>query len=201
MWNRFVRRMTRGEDGLRVKRRRKLLSIAHSYVVTMNRRLPLPRGWRRWGETCWEITAAAPKYFRGSNDLRPVRLDAPANEPCPVVPVDAYLTGRMHFFVYGWRLKSLLAQPWDLVHCWEKPYIAAGGQMAWWAPPKDAAGLLFRPEPEQELSPAVQVDREVRHGPRGGLDLQRTARRRESEGPVRVRRPADGADPAGDRYV
>jgi glycosyltransferase involved in cell wall biosynthesis len=62
-----------------------------------------------------------------------VRLDALANEACRLVPVDAYLTGRTHVFVYGSRLKSLLAEPWDLVHCWEEPYIAAGGQTAWWA--------------------------------------------------------------------
>jgi phosphatidyl-myo-inositol dimannoside synthase len=123
-----------------LKRRRRLLSIAHSYVVTMNRRLVHEMA--RLGGEDWEITAAAPRYFRGSNDLRPVRLESLANEPCPVVPVDAYLTGRMHFFVYGWRLKTLLAEPWDFVHCWEEPYIAAGGQMALWAPRR--APLVFR---------------------------------------------------------
>jgi phosphatidyl-myo-inositol dimannoside synthase len=114
-----------------MKRPRRLLSIAHSYVVTMNRRLAHEMA--RLGRDDWEITAAAPRYFRNSNDLRPVRLDPQSNEACPVVPVDSYLTGRTHFFVYGWRLKSLLAEPWDLVHCWEEPYIAAGGQTAWWA--------------------------------------------------------------------
>ena len=123
-----------------MKRRRKLLSIAHSYVVTMNRRLAHEMA--RLGGEGWEITAAAPRYFRGANDLRPVRLDASANEPCSLVPVDAYLTGRMHLFAYGWRLKALLAQPWDLIHCWEEPYIVAGGQMAWWAPRRSP--LVFR---------------------------------------------------------
>jgi glycosyltransferase involved in cell wall biosynthesis len=122
-----------------VKRRRRLLSIAHSYVVTMNRRLAHEMA-RAGGEE-WEITAAAPKYFRNSNDLRPVRLDALANEACRLVPVDAYLTGRTHVFVYGPRLKSLLAEPWDLVHCWEEPYIVAGGQTAWWT---HRTPLVFR---------------------------------------------------------
>src|SRR5579859_11754 len=115
-----------------MRRRRRLLSIAHSYVVTMNRRLAHEMA--RLGGENWEITAVAPRYFHGSNDLRPVRLGPLANEPCPVVPVDAYLTGRVHFFTYGWRLKSLLAGPWDLVHCWEEPYIAAGAQVACWSP-------------------------------------------------------------------
>ncbi len=115
-----------------MKRRRRLLSIGHSYVVTMNRRLAHEMA--KLGGDDWEITAVAPRYFQAPNDLRPVQLDSPGNEPCPVVPVDAYLTKRVHFFTYGWRLKSLLAGAWDFVHCWEEPFIAAGGQVAWWAP-------------------------------------------------------------------
>jgi glycosyltransferase involved in cell wall biosynthesis len=82
----------------------------------------------------WEVTAVAPRYFKASNDLRPVRLAAVENEACDVVPVDAYLTGRIHVFCYGLKLRSLLADPWDLVHCWEEPYIFAAAQTAWWAP-------------------------------------------------------------------
>ncbi len=114
-----------------MKRRRRLLSISHSYVVTMNRRLAHEMA--KIGGDDWDITAVAPRYFQGFRDLRPVRLDPMADEPCPLVPVDAYLTGRVHFFTYGWRLKSLLSGPWDLVHCWEEPFIAAGGQVALWA--------------------------------------------------------------------
>jgi glycosyltransferase involved in cell wall biosynthesis len=115
-----------------MRRRRRLLTIAHSYVVTMNRRLAHEMA--RLGGEDWEITAVAPRYFHGSNDLRPVHLDPLADEPCPLIPVDAYLTGRVHLFTYGWQLRSLLAGPWDLVHCWEEPYVAAGGQVAWWTP-------------------------------------------------------------------
>jgi glycosyltransferase involved in cell wall biosynthesis len=117
-----------------VKRRRRLLSIAHSYVVTMNRRLAHEMS--RVGGDDWEITAATPRYFRGSKDLRPVHLEPAANEPYRLVPVGAYLTGRVHIFAYGLGLKSLLAEPWDLVHCWQEPYIAAGGQITLWAPPR-----------------------------------------------------------------
>ena len=31
---------------------------------------------------------------------------------------------------YGRELSSLLAEPWDLVHCWEEPYVAAAYQIA-----------------------------------------------------------------------
>ena len=115
-----------------MNRRRRLLSIAHSYVVTMNRRLAHELA--RVGSDQWEVTAVAPAYFHGGRDLRPVHLETSGSEPCRLVPVSAYLTSRMHCFLYGRRLRSLLAEPWDLVHCWEEPYVLVGGQVAWWAP-------------------------------------------------------------------
>jgi phosphatidylinositol alpha-1,6-mannosyltransferase len=111
-------------------RPRRLLSIAHSYVVAMNRRLAHEMA--RVGGDRWEVTAVAPTYFHGGNDLRPVRLETNGPEPCRIVAVPAYLTRRVHVFFYGWRLRSLLAERWDLVHCWEEPYILVGGQVAWW---------------------------------------------------------------------
>jgi glycosyltransferase involved in cell wall biosynthesis len=113
-------------------RPRRLLSIAHSYAVAMNRRLAHEMARLRGGS--WQVTAVAPSYFYGSNDLRPVRFEPVAGEPCRVEAVPAYLTGRVHVFVYGWRLRSLLAEGWDLVHCWEEPYVLVGGQVAWWTP-------------------------------------------------------------------
>ena len=61
-----------------MKRRRRLLSIGHSYVVTMNRRLAHEMA--KLGGDDWEITAVAPRYFQAPNDLRPVQLDSPGNE-------------------------------------------------------------------------------------------------------------------------
>lgn len=121
-------------------RPRRLLSVAHSYVVGMNR--SLAHEMARCGGAAWEVTAVAPKYFHGGNDLRPVRLEPADPEPCRLVPVDAYFTRRVHAFLYGRRLRSVLAEGWDVVHCWEEPYILAGGQVAWWTPP--GAALVFR---------------------------------------------------------
>lgn len=112
-------------------RPRRLLSIAHSYVVAMNRRLAHELA-RADGGT-WEVTAVAPTYFHGSNDLRAAHLHPLATEPYRLVGVHAYLTSRVHVFFYGRRLRHLLSEPWDLVHCWEEPYILVGGQVAWWA--------------------------------------------------------------------
>jgi glycosyltransferase involved in cell wall biosynthesis len=90
----------------------------------------------------WQVTAVAPTYFHGARDLRPVCLDLNPDEPCRVVPVNAYLTSRVHAFFYGRRLRSLLAEPWDVVHCWEEPYILVGGQVAWWTSPRTP--LVYR---------------------------------------------------------
>ncbi len=123
-----------------MSRPRRLLSIAHSYVVSMNRRLVHELA-KADGQR-WEVTAVAPSYFAGSNDLRAVTLEAAPDEPCRLVPVPAYLTSRIHVFFYGWRLRALLAEPWDLVHCWEEPYILVGGQVAWWS--RTGTPLVFR---------------------------------------------------------
>jgi glycosyltransferase involved in cell wall biosynthesis len=109
---------------------RRVLTIAHSYVVALNRRLAHEMA--RAGSGDWEVTAIAPTYFHGSNDLRPVALETNGPEPCAVIGVPAYLTGRVHCFVYGRSLHRLLADGWDLVHCWEEPYILAGRQVAAW---------------------------------------------------------------------
>lgn len=123
-----------------MKRPRRLLSIAHSYVVTMNRRLAHEMA--KADGNSWEVTAVAPTHFHGSRDIRSQRLDTAAVEACHVEPVNAYLTSRTHLFLYGRRLRSLLAERWDLVHCWEEPYILAGGQVAWSVSPRTP--LVYR---------------------------------------------------------
>jgi glycosyltransferase involved in cell wall biosynthesis len=115
-----------------MRRPLRLLSLAHSYAASVNRRLAHEMA--RAGEGRWEVTAAAPTYFHGGRDLRPVRLEPLPDEPCPLVPLKAYLTRRVHVFVYGACLRGLLAGPWDLIHCWEEPYVLVGGQVGWWAP-------------------------------------------------------------------
>src|SRR5262245_17380024 len=111
-------------------RPRRLISVAHSYAVGLNRRLAHEMA--RVGAGSWEITAAAPSYFRG--DLRPLPLETIANEPCRLESIPAFLTSRIHLMIYGRRLRKILREPWDLVHCWEEPYILSGGQIALWAP-------------------------------------------------------------------
>ncbi|MGH7932958.1 MAG: glycosyltransferase family 4 protein [Candidatus Binataceae bacterium] len=78
------------------------------------------------------VTAVAPSFFHG--DLRPIALERCDGEICRLESVRAFMTSRIHVFLYGGRLRQILRQPWDLVHSWEEPYILAGGQIAWWTP-------------------------------------------------------------------
>jgi glycosyltransferase involved in cell wall biosynthesis len=88
----------------------------------------------RAGGTEWEVTAVAPSFFHG--DLRGINLEGMAGEPCRLEAVPVYITNRIHFMMYGRRLRQLLQSSWDLVHCWEEPYIFAGAQAAWWTKPQ-----------------------------------------------------------------
>jgi glycosyltransferase involved in cell wall biosynthesis len=112
--------------------RRRLLSVAHSYVVGLNRRLAHELA--RAGGDRWEVTCVAPRQFHG--DLGPIELKALPGEPCQLEPVNAYLSKRIHVFFYGSEARDLLRRDWDVVHAWEEPYVFAGYQLARWAHPR-----------------------------------------------------------------
>jgi glycosyltransferase involved in cell wall biosynthesis len=107
-----------------MKARRRLLTIGHSYCVALNRRLPqeIARA------SDWDVTAVGPARFRG--DFGWHTLEPTPGELCKVVPVPVRFGRRIHLMWYGRELSSLLAEPWDLVHCWEEPYVAAAAQIA-----------------------------------------------------------------------
>lgn len=111
-------------------RPRRLLTVAHSYCVALNRRLADEMA--KAGRDRWEVTAVAPTFMHG--DLRPIPLELREDENSLLEAVPAYLTKYLHVMFYGRRLRKLLRQPWDLVHCWEEPFNLAGAQVAWWTP-------------------------------------------------------------------
>jgi glycosyltransferase involved in cell wall biosynthesis len=115
---------------------RKLLSIGHSYVINLNRRLIEEIA--RLGEHEWEIAAVAPHFMRG--DLRSVAFESSpelfSNYHLEAVPT--YLSQYIHVMTYSWQLREILQRDWHVVHCWEEPYILAGAQVAWWTPPQAA---------------------------------------------------------------
>lgn len=115
----------------------KLLMVGHSYVVALNRRLC--REVARAGGDGLSVTVAAPASYAG--DLRAITLERLEGEPYTLEPVPVRFTKVPHLFLYGRRLRELLAGPWDVVHAWEEPYILAGGQIAHATRPSSA--LIF----------------------------------------------------------
>ena len=116
---------------------RRLLTIAHSFCVGLNRRLAHEIA--RAGGEQWEVTAVAPRFFHG--DLRPIPLEAQPGELCRVVAVNVHLSRVAQLFFYGLGFRAVMRERWDLVHCWEEPYVVAGGQVALLSPA--ASKLVF----------------------------------------------------------
>jgi glycosyltransferase involved in cell wall biosynthesis len=110
---------------------RRLLTVAHSYVVALNRRLAEEMA--RVDPSRWEVVAVAPRVMHG--DLRRVSLEPGDPTACRVEGVPVSLSKFIHLMRYGRQLKRLMrGERWDLIHAWEEPYIYAGWQLARWAP-------------------------------------------------------------------
>jgi glycosyltransferase involved in cell wall biosynthesis len=137
-----------------VSRPRRLLTLGHSYVVGTNRRLA--RAMAAAGAGKWEVTSAAPAAFPG--DLGPITLKPEPGER--VVPVSVHGAGRIHTMRYGPELRELLRQEWDVVHCWEEPFILAGAQVAAWAPrPAKLVFATFQNLPKRYPPPFGWMER------------------------------------------
>jgi phosphatidyl-myo-inositol dimannoside synthase len=149
---------------------KRLLTIGHSYVVALNRRLADEMA--RQGNGCWSVTAAAPESYHG--DLRPIALERGSDEACDVRGLPAHLTRFPHLMFYG-GLRKVLAEPWDMIHCWEEPYVTAGAQVATLAP----AGVplvfaTFQNLSKQYPPPFNWMERRVLHRADGWIAFGRT---------------------------
>jgi glycosyltransferase involved in cell wall biosynthesis len=109
---------------------RRLLTIGHSYVIASNRRLAHEMAVQGRGQ--WEVTAIAPERLAG--DFREVALEPIAREACAVEPMRMRIGSIPHLRHYERRMRSVLKRPWDVVHVWEEPYVAACAQVASLAP-------------------------------------------------------------------
>jgi glycosyltransferase involved in cell wall biosynthesis len=110
-----------------MKRRLRVLTIGHSYGITLNRAVAREVA----QDPDFEVTAAAPEYFYG--DLRPIAMEPePEGSPLRLVPLAARCTRYVHFFWYdNAALKALIQKgDFDVVYAWEEPYIVAGYQIA-----------------------------------------------------------------------
>ncbi len=116
----------------------KLLSIGHSYVVALNRRLVDEIS--RLGQDHWQVSVVAPRFME--TDLRPLILEPAPEDLYHLESVSVYLSKQIHTMFYEWRLREILSQGWDIVHCWEEPYIAAGAEVACFTP--EHTPLIYR---------------------------------------------------------
>src|SRR5438105_11925514 len=112
----------------------------------------------RVGAGEWEVTAVAPSFFHG--DLRPIPLETLPREACRLESLPAHLTNRIHLMFYGRRLRKVLRERWDVVHCWEEPYVLSGGQVAWWTPRRAAlVYATFQNIPKKYPPPFKWIER------------------------------------------
>lgn len=170
-----------------MKRARRLVSVSHSYVVTLNRRLANEMARVSAGE--WEVTAVAPRFFHG--DLSPIQLQREPGEASAVEPVRALFSRSAHVFVYGPELREKLARGVDLIHAWEEPYVFAGAEVALLAPRR--VPLVF--STAQNLSkryppPFAQLERWVVRRSAGWIAFGETVKQNLLTRPGYAERPA-----------
>jgi glycosyltransferase involved in cell wall biosynthesis len=103
-------------------------------VVALNR--TLPNEMARVSNGAWEVTAVSPSFVQSA--LRPMGVESQSGEELKLEILPTHLAGMPQLLFYGRRLRDLLAEPWDLVHSWEEPYVVAGAQVAWWTPRRTA---------------------------------------------------------------
>jgi glycosyltransferase involved in cell wall biosynthesis len=113
---------------------RRLLTIGHSYCVRRNRELA--EALATAGARQWDVTVVAPNTFPG--DLGPIQTTRDADERCRLVTIPVHAARWIHVMRYGRGLRAALAESWDVVHCWEEPYVYSGAQVARACPPQAA---------------------------------------------------------------
>ena len=173
----------------------RLVTISHSYVVANNRRLAHEMAVQGRGR--WEVTAIAPARLAG--DLRTSPLKPIDGEACTTHGLRVRLGRIPHLRRYERQLRTLLAGPWDVVHIWEEPYMAACAQVAA-AAPKDARVVPCDvSEHRQVVSAAARLLRAKRDAPGGGLDcLWRDGARGAGRGASYAGEPVAGIPPGVD---
>jgi glycosyltransferase involved in cell wall biosynthesis len=138
----------------------------------MNRRLAHEMA--RHGSGRWSVTAGAPEKYQG--DLGPIELERYDDEACDVVPLPVHFDRSPQLMMYG-RLAPLMKQRWDVVHCWEEPYVMAAAQIAG-AAPRDATFVFstFQNLVKSYPPPFNWIERRVVRRSNGWIAFGRTIR-------------------------
>jgi glycosyltransferase involved in cell wall biosynthesis len=149
------------------------------------------------GADQWEVTAAAPVRLRG--DLRSIELEPIVNEACRLVPLDMRFGSHPHLRMYGTALRSLLHERWDVVHCWEEPYVLAAAQVAHHLrPPARFIPATFQNIVKPYPLPVKLIERRVMDRANAWIAFGRTVREAQSSKPAYQGKPARVLNPGVD---
>ncbi len=99
----------------------------------------------RQGRGRWEVTAVAPRRFRA--DFGVMDVERVEGEACALVTSTVRYQRVPHLMSYAGIARVFRAR-WDVVHCWEEPYVRAGAQLAGLAP----ADAVFVPATFQNIT-------------------------------------------------
>ncbi len=120
---------------------RKILSIGHSYSIGVNRRLINEMSRISAGK--WEVQAIAPTKVK--NDFRQFEFRLEPTDICKISALPVYFDTPIHTMTYDWRIGDILKHNWDIVHCWQEPYLVSGAQVAYLTP-KTAKLVYYSPQ-------------------------------------------------------
>ena len=173
---------------------KRLLTIGHSYVVALNRRLAHELAVA--GEGRWEVTAVAPASLPG--DLRPIVVEAAPGERCRTIALPVRAGAWPHLRTYA-GLGAVLRQPFDVVHCWEEPYVAAGWQVARATPsPTPFVFATFQNIRKDYPPPFAWMERQTLRRSAGWIAFGRTAHAALGSDALYARKPSAVIGPGVD---
>jgi glycosyltransferase involved in cell wall biosynthesis len=149
------------------------------------------------GAEGWEVTAVAPVRLHG--DLRPIELEPLSGEACRLVPIDMRFGSHPHLRMYGAQLRSLLHERWDVVHCWEEPYVLAAAQVAHHVrPPTRFVPATFQNIAKRYPLPVKMIEHRVMRRADAWIAFGQTVHQTQSRRPEYVGKPARVVNPGVD---
>lgn len=137
--------------------------------------------------------------MRLRGDLRAIELEPLVGEACRLVPIDMRFGSHPHLRMYGAQLGPLLQERWDVVHCWEEPYVLAAAQLAYHAqPPAKFVPATFQNIAKSYPLPVRMIERRVMRRADAWIAFGQTARDAQSRRPTYDHKPARVLNPGVD---
>jgi len=144
------------------------------------------------------VTAVGPVRLPG--DLREIPFEPIVEDASRAIPVPVWLGAHPHLRFYGRGLRRLLRhERWDVVHCWEEPYVVAAAQVAALLD----NGVTFVPATFQNIAkrypaPAALLEARVLHRANGWIAFGQSVYDVQHARPLYAARPARVINPGVD---